>query len=334
VVCVTALPSYPRLGLLSFFLHHIPDFFLIMAARRDAADRDRERASRAPAQPRTNEYFVPKDGIDREVITADICRYLGNDALVRPGNYENPQTRQIQHGYFITAYRNLTTAMIADLKADSDRWDAERRQTASRGLPSNVEYRSSNTHQTRQYYGPTEPATGASAGYPPPATAGPQTGLYDNGYPLAYNSHQYGVPQPQGGYDNSNYAYVAGAEMAVESRSTARPPVQQPGQMPGAVPRYTSSTPTYQDTRQYNYPPASAPHGASVYPPETFYGRGAYGDSTPSELYDQNQYREAPVYQSQPSTTASTPATSGPPRRERSEREDRERRTHGDRRHR
>lgn len=84
-----------------------------------------------PASNRTNEYFVPKDGIDREVITADICRYLGNDALVRPGNYEvailfasaspfdgysanvvlsqNPNTRQVQAGYFITAYRNLTT---------------------------------------------------------------------------------------------------------------------------------------------------------------------------------------------------------------------------------
>lgn len=31
-----------------------------------------------------NKYFVPRDGIDREVITADICRYLGNDALMRP----------------------------------------------------------------------------------------------------------------------------------------------------------------------------------------------------------------------------------------------------------
>lgn len=54
-------------------------------------DRDRERdrrAAAAVASARTNEYFVPKDGIDREVITADICRYLGNDALVRPGNYE------------------------------------------------------------------------------------------------------------------------------------------------------------------------------------------------------------------------------------------------------
>lgn len=37
---------------------------------------------------RMNEYFVPRDGIDREVISADICRYLGNDALVRPGHYE------------------------------------------------------------------------------------------------------------------------------------------------------------------------------------------------------------------------------------------------------
>jgi hypothetical protein len=53
--------------------------------RRDGRDRGR-RAQQASA--RTNEYFVPKDGIDREVITADICRYLGNDALVRPGNYE------------------------------------------------------------------------------------------------------------------------------------------------------------------------------------------------------------------------------------------------------
>jgi hypothetical protein len=55
-----------------------------MSSRRADAERDR----RALASARTNEYFVPKDGIDREVITADICRYLGNDALVRPGNYE------------------------------------------------------------------------------------------------------------------------------------------------------------------------------------------------------------------------------------------------------
>ena len=35
-----------------------------------------------------NEYFVSRDGIDREVIIADICHYLGNDALVRLGRYK------------------------------------------------------------------------------------------------------------------------------------------------------------------------------------------------------------------------------------------------------
>jgi hypothetical protein len=39
------------------------------------------------ATERQNEYFIPGDGISREVIQADICRYLGNDALVRPGNH-------------------------------------------------------------------------------------------------------------------------------------------------------------------------------------------------------------------------------------------------------
>lgn len=59
----------------------------MMSSGRDR-DRERDRRNAAAASARTNEYFVPKDGIDREVITADICRYLGNDALVRPGNYE------------------------------------------------------------------------------------------------------------------------------------------------------------------------------------------------------------------------------------------------------
>ena len=43
---------------------------------------------RPKAGQRMNEYFLPRDGIDREVITADISRYLGNDATLRPGIYE------------------------------------------------------------------------------------------------------------------------------------------------------------------------------------------------------------------------------------------------------
>ena len=53
-------------------------------------DRDRERGSIARAQRasgRSMEHFLRTNGIDIEVITADISRYLSNDALVRPGNY-------------------------------------------------------------------------------------------------------------------------------------------------------------------------------------------------------------------------------------------------------
>lgn len=31
------------------------------------------------------EWFIPGDGIDRQVISSDIQRYLGSDATVRPG---------------------------------------------------------------------------------------------------------------------------------------------------------------------------------------------------------------------------------------------------------
>ena len=43
------------------------------------------------------QWFIPGEGIDRHVISADIQRYLGNDATVRPGqgSGEN-QVRQQQ----------------------------------------------------------------------------------------------------------------------------------------------------------------------------------------------------------------------------------------------
>ncbi|RSL66746.1 hypothetical protein CEP54_003555 [Fusarium duplospermum] len=88
-----------------------------------------------PNSGRQKEYFVPRDGIDREVISADICLYLGNDALVRPGHYE---------------------AMIEDLKADSARWDSERRWKTAPHPGGVVLHRDSETHQSRQANGPTE----------------------------------------------------------------------------------------------------------------------------------------------------------------------------------
>ena len=51
--------------------------------------RQQPRPQVAPATlTRRHEFFMPRNGIDREVISADICRYLGNEALVRPGRWE------------------------------------------------------------------------------------------------------------------------------------------------------------------------------------------------------------------------------------------------------
>ncbi|KAH9895363.1 von Willebrand factor type A domain-containing protein [Xylariomycetidae sp. FL2044] len=96
---------------------------------------------------RANEYFLPRDGIDRVVITADIQRWLGPDALVRTGTWVNPSTGQEVQGYYIEAYRNLTTAMVEDLKADSARWEQERRRTPQESQTPGVENRTSATSQ-------------------------------------------------------------------------------------------------------------------------------------------------------------------------------------------
>lgn len=79
---------------------------------------------------RRNQYFVPGDGISREVIQADICKYLDNDATVRPQNYQacfpylvrplrastNYCVGKGRDGYMIYAYRNLTTVRAPPLQ--------------------------------------------------------------------------------------------------------------------------------------------------------------------------------------------------------------------------
>ena len=42
-------------------------------------------SARAAGGEIARQWFVPAEGIDRHVISADIQRYLGNDATVRPG---------------------------------------------------------------------------------------------------------------------------------------------------------------------------------------------------------------------------------------------------------
>ncbi|CCU79617.1 hypothetical protein BGHDH14_bghG004401000001001 [Blumeria hordei DH14] len=229
-----------------------------MAIRRDVDPRERRGAP--VCQTRSNEYFVPKDGIDREVITADICRYLGNDALVRPGNYENPSTRSVQQGYYITAYRNLTSAMIEDLKADSERWDQERRAATSRG---NVGYTQSRTHESRQHWGPTGEVTSNYVSTAPSACSQPG---YDQYHPSSYPQHisgGYSQPVAASSFPPENH-FIAGSNMGIEHPRGYPPPGCDNSRING--PQYVQ----VQHLPQY-----------SSQIPEPNYGRGLYPQPIP-----------------------------------------------------
>lgn len=52
---------------------------------RDARDPVRDRPERESA--RLNEFFVDGDGIHREVMQREICKYLGPEAYSRPGSH-------------------------------------------------------------------------------------------------------------------------------------------------------------------------------------------------------------------------------------------------------
>ncbi|XXH05920.1 Nonsense-mediated mRNA decay protein 5 [Hypoxylon texense] len=293
--------------------------------------------STLPPQNRQNEYFVPRDGIDREVITADICRYLGNDALVRPGTYENPQSGQIIQGYYINAYRNLTTAMIEDLKADSARWDQERRQqSASRNNAAGgtiasrdsngvvrlsnspiVQYRNSDTHQSRQYYGPTE--SGFSSADPNRDPYGDATPRYPGtgsaGYTGAAGS--YASQYPQGGY-STQQGYTTQSQFQSPSAGVNYPPMSasgfsQPGQDPpyqlvGADSRVASNPqPMYsdpysgaRDPRDRGAPITTMPASRTTYATSGAPAPQGYPSSGSSSGYfSSNPPSQAPVYATQ-----------------------------------
>ncbi|KJZ79345.1 hypothetical protein HIM_01496 [Hirsutella minnesotensis 3608] len=249
-----------------------------------------------PSATRQNEYFVPRDGIDREVISADICRYLGNDALVRPGHYENPQTGQVVQGYYITAYRNLTTAMIEDLKADSARWESERRAQTTRNT-SGVQYRHSETHQSRQHHGPTE------ASFQPDPYARDMS--YENRYPGtgapgftgasgSYQQQQQPPPPQQQAYaSSSGGAYPGGYQQPQQSP----PPDRFPSAPAGSMMR--PGYPAAQDP-PYIGTGANLPH--SGYPSQN----DPYNSRTTSAAPQQPLYASVPPQQ--PGYPAASPS--------------------------
>lgn len=79
-----------------------------------------------------NQWFVPGEGIARDVITANIQLYFpGLDAVVRPGSgtgeYEGLT------GYWTTLPRALTSQEIEELKMDSQRWQREKNESRREG---------------------------------------------------------------------------------------------------------------------------------------------------------------------------------------------------------
>jgi hypothetical protein len=192
---------------------------------------------------RQNQWFVPGDGIAREVITADIQRYLGPDALVKPGSGTGDQ--EGVPGYWITAYRTLTTQMIQDLKLDSQRWRAESGRVA---------YKDSRTHESRQYYGPSQTAS-APVEYPqshePPPRQPTAYGQPPSNYPTS--EHYTHVPQAQ--YQSSQSVYG--------QYSTPRNPQVSPyghySQQPQREPTYQSASDAYQYGYGQQQQPASEP---------------------------------------------------------------------------
>lgn len=165
-------------------------------------------------------------------------------------------------------------AMIEDLKADSARWDSERRAQTSRntaggihtsrdasGVPARhssnspaVQYRYSETHQSRQHHGPTE------AGYQPDPYA---RDAYDNGprYP--------GTGAP-------GYTGAAGSYGAQPSYSTSG----------GAFAGYAQQSPPPQDPRYGTTPTAgSVLNQGYQSAQDTYIATGANNSAVPPRGY-------------------------------------------------
>ncbi|CAO2654797.1 Nn.00g115300.m01.CDS01 [Neocucurbitaria sp. VM-36] len=252
------------------------------------------------ASQRSNQWWIPGEGISRAVIAADIQRYLGPDALVRPGigTGEN----EGQPGYWITAYRTLTTQMIQDLKMDSQRWEQEKGRGQTEGnkpsrsyapgkssvsdsdLVGKFEY-DSRIHQARQHWGPTQaynspvelsrPYSGVS-----PFTGLPPSDAYEDPYqnrtadpygryqPYAAQVPQYASPPASSSYTTTGSAIATSHPSSGASRY---PSSYQPGYYPSPY--------------------------ESTYPPSAYSGYGQSSFTNPSSTssrYSQSSYSQPP----------------------------------------
>ncbi|KAL1863593.1 hypothetical protein Plec18167_000688 [Paecilomyces lecythidis] len=220
---------------------------------------------------RQNEYFIPGDGISREVIQADICRYLGNDALVKPGTHNG------QKGYLIRAYRNLTSEMIADLKADSARWEADVSRRADLGYPRGSYVQDMNVSPSPNI----PPASYAASAIHEMRQQGPSPQSYSAAPPQPPHMDPYMQPAPYGGPPNPAYPTPS---------SYTQPPYYPPPQNPySGQSQPPVSTPdmhpsyTYTSTAGYAYEPGR--NNAPRYPGPGYENDADYAPVTSGIAY-------------------------------------------------
>ncbi|KAI3397317.1 hypothetical protein diail_10974 [Diaporthe ilicicola] len=308
--------------------------------------RDHGSGTPSNSSNRQNEYFIPRDGIDREVITADICRYLGNDALVRPGNYEDKKSGRVIQGYFVTAYRNLTSAMIADLKADSARWEQERRNhSGARYSDSQNRFSGAGLSQYDNSgvpypSGPSRDSHESVPRYPGSDAPGYSASTVSQPYhPDNRQSSGYGAQYQQAAYppqaDNRFATPASAGSGSVYGQSYSNHPTNVQDQQPyyaGGNFQVTRPQEPYQDSRMVDassgraYVPTPAYGGQSqpyytssqvqggTYPPQpvdAFVGRQPYVSTSQAEMLGSTQ---APLYdrQYEPQYENHTPPPSRP----------------------
>ncbi|KAI9726946.1 MAG: hypothetical protein M1828_000294 [Chrysothrix sp. TS-e1954] len=229
---------------------------------------------------RRNQYFVPGEGIRREVMSADICKYLDNDATVKPGTYQG------REGYMLYAYRNLTSAMLEDIRRDSAGWHHEQQQSSSRRTTTRrdlnpvQEYEKSKTYHHRHN----------EAGTPSPVTdypsrPAPAPDYHRQGY---YQEPQYAAPQaPRDGFapTTGQPGYPGGYAPAQSLQDPRSPPQHE--------------YPGYQAEVQapYGYPQSGQPPhlGRPGYPPQPQLGprEPQYGYPDP-RIEPRHDYRHDP----------------------------------------
>ncbi|CAL8577201.1 hypothetical protein XPA_003045 [Xanthoria parietina] len=270
---------------------------------RDRYD-DRRREPREPVREREipastsraslNEFFVDGDGIHREVMQRELCKFLGPDALSRPGNYNG------QKGYIVTAVRPFTTKMIESLQSLSQDYEREKREMNSRGYK-DISYSASRTRERQDAMDPYE----QDARYPP---QGRYSEMYPEQYPEMYGD-KYPEKYPEK-YPDSRLppGYVLPNGYPPGS---GYPPSQAPGYPPStgypASAGYPAGSP---------YPPGANYTPTSGYPPSSGYVTSGYptssmpgGRNEPNYIYtDQpGEYPPSGYSYQQPGTYAGGP---------------------------